>query len=294
MSDMSSVFELNGTDEVYRALKDEINSRCQEAKMFVEELWRRTHNYLDPDVLVELPIQFHQRFWEIYLAASLIDIGLQLEQRPRRDGPDLCIKTTSESRIWIEAVTASSGQGNDAVQEAESGVVRDVPDDQIKLRLLNAFGEKSKKYKSYREKNWVGPKDPYIIAINAAQVPSATAEREVPRIVRALLPFGHQVLHLDRKTLEVVGTSHEYQGGVIKASGTAIETTSFLNIEYSGISAVIYSCVNVFNHPTEISRALLLFHNPLALNPIPLGFFKKGYEYWVDWHLRDKNWNQEQ
>ena len=159
---------------------------------------------------------------------------------------------------------------------------------------MNAFAEKSKKYKRYREKNWVSSEEPYIIAINAAQVPSASHELEIPRIVRSLLPFGFQVLHLSRETLEVTGTSYEYQGEVIKASGTEIETTSFLNREYSGISAVVYSCVDVFNYPTVISKALLLFHNPPATTPLPLGFLRKGYEYWVDEQLKNKNWNQEE
>jgi hypothetical protein len=292
MFSQSSIFEKNGTDEVYCALKDEINPRCSDAKIFVEELWEKAYSYVDPDLGAELPHQFHQRFWEIYLAASFIEAGLNLERSSGRNGPDICIKADDESRIWVEAVTASSGRGNDAIQEAVPGVVRDVPDNQIKLRLLNAFSAKSTKYQQYREKNWVGSEDPYIIAINAAQVPSARREREIPRIVRSLLPFGHEVLHLDRETMEVTGTSHEYQGEVIKVSGTGIETTSFLNTKYSGISAVIYSCVDAFNHPTEISKSLLLFHNPLALNPVPLGFLNKGYEYWVDWHLRYKNWNQ--
>lgn len=291
MSDTRSIFEADGTDEVYCAIKDEINPRCKEAKIFVEALWKKSHSYIDPDVLAELPIQFHQRFWEIYLAASLLEAGLNLEHSIGRNGADICIKANDESRIWVEAVTASPGQGNDAVQEAELRVVRDVPDDQIKLRLLNAFSEKSRKYKRYRDRNWVSATEPYIIAINAAQVPSARLEREIPRIVRSLLPFGHQVLHLDRKTMEIQGSSHNYQGAVIKTSGTEIETTSFLNAEYSGISAVIYSCIDAFNYPSEISRALLLFHNPLALNPVPLGFLKMGNEYWVESYLRHQNWN---
>jgi hypothetical protein len=293
MTETGSIFKINGTDEVYCAIRDEINPRCQEAKIFVEELWGKAHKYLDSDILKELPVQFHQRFWEIYLAASLLESGLNLQHSSGRDGPDICIKANDGSKIWVEAVTASPGQGNDAVQEAEIGTVRSVPDDQIKLRLLNAFAEKSRKHKRYREKNWVSPEEPYIIAINAAQVPSARRELEIPRIVRSLLLFGFQVLHLSRETSEVTGTSYEYQGEVIKASGTEIETTSFLNPEYSGISAVIYSCVDAFNYPTEISKSLLLFHNPLATAPLLLGFLKKGYEYWVDEHLKNKNWNQD-
>lgn len=293
MTEADSIFKTNGTDQVYCDIKDEINSRCQESKIFVEELWGKAHKYLDSDILKELPVQFHQRFWEIYLAASLLEAGLDLQRSRGRDGPDICIKADDGSTVWVEAVTASPGEGNDAVQEAEIGTVISVPDNQIKLRLLNAFAEKSKKYKCYRKKNWVSSEEPYIIAINAAQVPSASLELEIPRIVRSLLPFGFQVLHLSRETLEVTETSYEYQGQVIKASGTEIETTSFLNREYSGISAVIYSCVDAFNYPTEISKALLLFHNPRATTPLPLGFIKKGYEYWVDEHLKSKNWNQE-
>jgi hypothetical protein len=289
-----SIFRTHGTDEVYCAIQDEINSRCHEAKIFVEELWSKAHKYLDADILQELPVQFHQRFWEIYLAASLLEAGLSLQHSSGRDGPDICIGADDGSKVWVEAVTASPGQGNDAVQKAELGVSRTVPDDQIKLRLLNAFDEKSRKYKRYRERNWIGSEEPYIIAINAAQVPSATRELEIPRIVRSLLPFGFQVLHLSRETLELTGSSYEYRGEVIKASGTEIETTSFLNPEYSGISAVIYSSVDAFNHPTEISKALLLFHNPLATNPLPFSFLKKGYEYWVEeQHLKNKDWNQE-
>ncbi len=287
---MNSVFEVNGTDEIYCTLKRSTNSQDQEARDFVERLWKEVHSYLDPDLLHELPNQFHQRFWEMYLAASMREAGLSLDQKKSRDGPDICIKV-GESRIWIEAVTASSGQGNDAVKKAECGVVRDVPDDQIKLRLLNAFTEKTKKYKQYLEKNWVNVEDHYIIAINAAQVPSARLEREIPRIVRCLLPFGDQVLHLDRETLELFDTSYEYQQYVTKASGSEIETTSFLNPEYSGVSAVIYSCVDVFQYPKEIGQSLLLFHNPLASNRLSPGFLKKGNEYWVDCHLRYKSWN---
>jgi hypothetical protein len=290
MSEALSIFQANGTDEDYCTIKDEINPRCQEAKVFVSQLWQAAHSYLDPDLPAKLPNQFHQHFWEIYLAASLLELGLTLEQSSSSDGPDICIRSDSDLPVWVEAVTALAGQGVDAVQKAEPVVARDVPDDQIKLRLLNAFDKKSKKYDVYKEKSWVGSKDPYIIAINAAQVPSAHLEREIPRIVRSLLPIGHPVLHIDKETRNIVDTSYERQEKVVKASGEGPETTSFLNPKFSGISAVIYSCIDTFN-----CRPLLLFHNPLAVNPVPLGFLKKGNEYWVeDQYLRNKNWNQEQ
>lgn len=47
MTETISIFNINGTDEVYCAIGDEINPRCQKAKMFVEDLWGKTHKYLD-------------------------------------------------------------------------------------------------------------------------------------------------------------------------------------------------------------------------------------------------------
>jgi type I restriction enzyme S subunit len=281
MPEILDIFQTNGADEVYCSIKDEINPRCQEAKVFVNQLWQLVHNYLDPDLPAKLPNQFHQHFWEIYLADLLLKIGLNLDYSNSSDGPDICIKC-SDSSVWVEAVTALAGDGVDAVQKADFDVASDVPDDQIKLRLLNSFDKKSKKYEVCKQKNWVDSKDPYIIAINDALVPSARCKQEIPRIVRSLLPFGDSVLHLDKETLHVVGTSYEYQGKVVKASGNGPETTYFLNPKFSGISAVIYSCADVFNYPTDSSQSLLLLHNPLAVNPLPLGFLKKGHEYWID------------
>ena len=224
MTEKDSIFKTDGTDEVYCAIKSKINPRCQEAKMFVEELWGKAHAFIDSDASKKLPNEFHQRFWEIYLAAALLEADLNLQHSSGRDGPDICIKANNGSKIWVEAITASSGKGDDAVQRGEPGVIRDVPDDPIKIRLLNSFDKKWKQYERYRKKNWISSEEPYIIAINAAKVPSATCELEIPRIVRSLLPFGFQVLHLDKEKLEVTNTSYEYQGKVIKTNGAEIET----------------------------------------------------------------------
>jgi len=290
------MFEVAGADEVYESVRMEINSQCREARSFVQSLWTRAEAYLDSDFAAKITREFHPRFWELYLASVLLDSGLPL--LPKRSarvvaGPDLCISIGPERRIWVEAVTASPGKGPDAVQEAMSGVARDVPDDPIKLRLLNAFDEKYRKHTAYLEKEVVGPSDPYVIAINAAMVPSARLEREVPRIVRSLLPFGHSMVHLDKESLKAVGSGHRYQGTVTKLSGTEIPTDAFLKSKFGAVSAVLYSWVDAFNHPDEIGADLLILHNPLALNPLDLGFLRRGHEFWVEWSLKGKTWNTE-
>lgn len=292
MLNKSNIFEADGTDKFFNALKNEVSPWCAEAKVFTQNLWEKTHRHLDSDLANELRTQFHQRFWEMYLVAALLDAGKELDEG-RSAGPDICIKSADLPKIWLEAIAPLSGSGADAVQEAQPKVVRSVPDEQIKLRLLHAFDEKYKKFKKYREKSLVSDDEPCVIAINAAQVPSASLDDDdVPRIVGSLLPFGNPVVTVSRHTLEVIDSSYAYKDGVFKASGTQIPTTSFLNHEYSGISAVIYSSVDVLNFPQELSRGLLLFHNPLARNPLPLGFLERGYEYWVeDEDLKNKNWN---
>lgn len=275
----SILFVKTGTDEIYNAIRKEINHRCKEAKAFIENLWEKVNPFLDSDFSSKLPLELHQRFWELYMAASVLESDLHLVPRDssRNTGPDICIKAEHNKRIWIEAVTASAGIGADAVQETESGTAHDVPDDQIKLRLLNSFDEKHRKYIQYLRNNSVALGEAYIIALNAALIPSAHLEREIPRIVRALLPFGHQTLHFDSNSLKIVDSTYEYKEAVKKLSGTEIPTTSFLNPDYSGISAVIYSSnVDVFNYPSTLGSSLLLFHNPLAANPLPLGFLRRG------------------
>ena len=298
----SILFLKNSSDEIYNAIREEINPRCKRAKAFIENLWETVNPFLDSDFSSKLPLELHQRFWELYMTASVLDSNLHLVPRGSgrsNTGPDICIKAEhNNKRIWIEAVTASTGIGADAVQETESGIARDVPDDQIKLRLLNSFDEKHRKYIQYLKNDSVELGEAYIIALNAALIPSANLEREVPRIVRALLPFGYQTLHFDSNSFKIVDSTYEYKGTVKKLSGTEIPTTSFLNSDYSGISAVIYSNVDAFNYPSTLGSSLLLFHNPLAANPLPVGFLRRGVEYWVErvekqsnCSLKRKSWN---
>lgn len=288
-----NVFKEAGSDKIYMALKNEINEQCKQAKEFVTALWEIAHPFVDPDVLDDFPNQFQARFWEIYLAASLAQVPLPLLKSKGRDGPDICILPNGAPRIWVEAVSVTPGTGCDAVPEAEYGVATEVPDEQMKLRLLSGFSEKLNKYNSYRKRNWVTASEPFIIAINDGMVASRFLDIGPPRIVRSLLPIGFEVLHIDTTTMKSIGSSREYRDAVAKKSGTTIATTSFLNPEYSGISAVIYSPVDAINRPLDnFAGALLLFHNPHASNPLPLGLLKKGTEYWVeDGQLKNRNWN---
>ena len=123
--------------------------------------------------------------------------------------------------IWVEAVVPGPGTNNDRVPDLEYGVAREVPDEQMKLRLTNAFSKNFYKYKNYREKDLVKEEDDYVIAINGSLI--GRSERDVPRIVRILFPIGNLVLHVRvpnnfNQRPEIVGRSHEYQREIIKGN----------------------------------------------------------------------------
>ena len=218
--------------------------------------------------------EFSSRFWEIYLVTSFLEDGFCLVEKKNPEGPDIKIKL-GDRIIWVEAVVPGPGgeMNNDRVPDLEYGVAREVPDEQMKLRLTSAFREKFYKYKKYREKDLVKEEDDYVIAINGSLI--GRSEREVPRIVRTLFPIGNMVYHIrvpnnfDQKA-EIIGQSHEYQKEIVKCEGSRVPTDSFLNDEYTGISAVLYSDCDLFNfdyvensNHRRLSRSFTLVHNPI-------------------------------
>ena len=159
--------------------------------------------------------EFSSRFWEIYLVTSFLEDGFCLVEKKNPEGPDIKIKL-GDRIIWVEAVVPGPGgeMNNDRVPDLEYGVARDVPDEQMKLRLTNAFSKKFYKYKNYREKDLVKEEDDYVIAINGSLI--GRSERDVPRIVRTLFPIGNLVYHVHapnnfNQRSEIIGQSHEYQ-----------------------------------------------------------------------------------
>lgn len=267
-------------DNEYNVIRDE--PRFSQDKAFIEEMWSEYKQYADKHFLSESRKNFKQRIWEMYLTCSLIAKGFSITSADK--GPDILISKEGVV-IWIEAVAPKAGTGNDAVTELQPQTIRDVPDDQIKLRYRSAIEEKYNiKYKKYLLDKIVKPNDCYIIAINGSAIPSARREIEIPRIIRSVLPFGNETLRINVEESEVLDRYYQYQDQVSKVSGSSVSTDIFLNHQYDGISAVLYSCVGVdsLNSPQELGDDFVLLHNPLAKNKLERGLIKLGREYWVE------------
>ena len=274
-------------------------------KEYADDLLEKYIHEDGEDKVREKYHEFSSRFWEIYLVTSFLEDGFCLVEKKNPEGPDIKIKL-GDRIIWVEAVVPGPGgeTNNDRVPDLEYGVAREVPDEQMKLRLTNAFSGKFCKYKNYREKDLIKEGDDYVIAINGYLIGSGRNEREIPRIVRTLFPIGNMVYHIrvpnnfDQRA-EITEQSHEYQKEIVKCEGSRVPTDPFLNDEYAGISAVLYSDCYLFNFDyvensnyRRLSRSFTLVHNPkryLVHTRCASGFLRCGVGYYMTSDIKDKN-----
>ena len=75
---------------------------------------------------------------------------------------------------------------------------------------------------------------------------------------------------------------HQPREHVVK-NGSPVGTAAFLTAEYAGVSALLYSSLDLVNAGLRVRDPLgsemYYFHNPQASTPLPRGPFKFGREY---------------
>ncbi|MDP3947758.1 MAG: hypothetical protein Q8Q41_03655 [bacterium] len=265
-------------DPFYKHIRD--NPDRKDVCDFVEGLWQQYESYAEPDFLNDAKKYFHAKTWEMYLGYLFKDSGFNLQEKTKKEGPDLHLRWNNRA-IWAEATAPESGTGNNAVPKYNNGV-QDQPVEQIILRLTSAIEEKFKKYKGYISKGIIKPDDFFVIAINGGRIPQAIVEREIPYIVKSVLPFGNLVLDINRDIKKIVDSHYEYRDTIKTAKGSPVSTSIFQNKEYSSISAVLYSVMNIVNRPDKIGVEVHFVHNPLADHKLPFGIFPFGTEWWVE------------
>lgn len=270
-------------DERYQILRDDDLPIVVNGRHFVERLWRQCRPYLDSDLPIRARDCFQPGFWELYVAHTLLWHGVDLlprdQRRVRKKGPDLLL---SDGVTWVEAVLPTRGEGVDAIAEPEVGTANWVPHDALKLRLLAAIHEKLAKYMRYRETSVLSSTDRYVIAVGGSAIRLARLEQSIPRIVSSVLPFGAEQVRVDSTTLEVIDQSFAYQSSVEKLSGAKVQTTLFQDPMSAPISALLYAWADEINRPEIPGSSFVIVHNPLANNPVPLGYFPFGTEYWFE------------
>jgi hypothetical protein len=263
----------------YRNLRD-LDLNVAHRK-FAEELWVLFSAHAEPTFVDDLSREFHQRFWEMYVACGLLNVGLKLEPRSPV-GPDLSVQTPDGRILWIEATVPTVGSGPDAVPELIDGTAARVPGEHILLRLRSAIEDKYKKYLGYLSSAIVSPHDYVTIALNGGLIPQSIFETDPPRILSALFPFGDRFVTIDRRTREVIDSGFRYRDHIAKKSGAHVPTTLFASKDYHYLGAVIYSNSDAGNHPaatSDVGSDFTVIHNPYAINPVPHGLLPCGREY---------------
>ncbi len=261
-----------------------IASGCRtDRKRKFEDLWAVYHPYADRDFLpqVKLKHNFHARTWEMYLGAVLRAHSFELALASARSarGPDL--QVISPTAIWIEAVTASAGDGLDKVPALVFGVSKH-PEDQLLLRLRNSIAEKVTKYCGYLRDGVVQADAPYVIAVNSGGI-GHPEDDSMPLMVKCAFGIGHLAIPLVREAGEK--PFRLSRSSVMKRSGEAVSLGFFADETLAPVSAAIYSCRDVLNHPATIGDDCIVIHNPLALNPLPDDLFAFFGQWRLDGEL---------
>ena len=246
----------------------------------LEKLWARFKPYADDNFKTAIASDFQSRLWEMYLAVTLLDLGFNLRTRVElgHEGPDISIRS-EETNIWIEAIACGTIPDDSAESENRSEPI----DESLILRYTSAIAEKFKKYEKYLREGILSSSEPYIIAINSSRVPFSSPDDDqpntIPDIIKAVMPFGDYTLIVDQDTNQVVKSGYFYRPEIIKQSGNPVQTTIFLDPKYAGISAIMYSNMNIRDIPNRYGNDILFFHNPTATNPLPRGWLRMGREY---------------
>src|SRR4051812_4410919 len=92
--------EGDAADPVYVNVRAGRNDHMREARKHCEELWATYERYADKDFCVALMDNFQAKYWEMYLAMSLLERGHTITCP--KPGPDVGIVVDGLS-IWFEA-----------------------------------------------------------------------------------------------------------------------------------------------------------------------------------------------
>lgn len=282
-ADITTLFALQGDEwcQRYLTVRDSDDLVAANVRERVDGLWNIYKPYADYNFADQFGRHIDQRFWEMYLACTFLNLGYELMPRP--GGPDICTSHQNR-RVWIEAIAPTPGQADhpDRVPALETDDAGWVPEQKIIMRYTAAVREKKARFNDYENRRLIEPGDICIIAVSGASMQLwGSGADDVPYIVQAVYPIGKFYVRISPDTRKVVETGHQYRPAIPKSSGASVSTTAFLDARYRRIGGLIFSVSNLWNFPENFGRDFITLHNFRADNPIPRGVVKRGREYWL-------------
>jgi hypothetical protein len=273
MSIPATAFFIDGPCEDPAYLNTRDHPRGIESKRFVEELWQRFHHLADPHSREDARNHFLQRFWEMYLAVTLLERDFDLK-RHGNEGPEF-YAVVENKRLWFEAVAPEPGGGPDQVPPLQhDGQFHKIPVDRILLRFTNALDNKRKRYFSALRKGIISEDDQYVLAINSRGIRQhALYEGDIPLFLKAFLPIGPLMVPFNVTTREWEQASYQHRPTIAKLNGESISTSAFLAEDARFCSGILHSSVDCANHPDQFGADFAILHNPNARSPVDVTTF---------------------
>ena len=238
---------------------------------------------------------FYGYLWEMLLADHLHNLGFKLSSSDV--GPDFLLDIDG-CRVWIEATCPSPSGIPDywlsppSIEEIPA--VNSFPHEAITLRWTSAIADKKQKLdgfkadervgEGYLKKGLVELHEPYIIALSSCRLGSiplllTNGISQLPFAVEAVFPVGPLQVTINTDTGQMVNIGPSLRASIKKPSNDAeVPTDSFLHHGYKHVSAVIGSNAGV-NAACGDKSTLIVVHNPLAVNPAPVGVWGADQEY---------------
>ncbi len=258
------------------------------ARKMLEWMYQECKDVLDKKFKSQIKADFSASFAELYFAATTrIRYGHKIKHLADF-GPDFYFP---DFNLHCEVTSIKNGNSEfNSVPVFDDGVVHSYPEDKVILRLTGAIDQKLAKIKEYIKCGLISDEQPVLIFISANGMSERLPmhpEGGYPQIVKAVLPLGDQTFWLDPLTLQCSSVTYAWRDSVskVKAGGfESIDTSLFLSEKSSCISAIAYSYATALDGDgvSDFGNDFLVIHNPMARNPLSLGFFKTGKQYLVD------------
>ncbi len=275
------------TCQLYRDIRDGKNEGCLRAQMNCNNLWFDFREFSDNNFVSDFPINFHQRWFEMYLTVFFIRSGLKVTCP--KPGPDILLEIDGR-RIWIEAVCPTPGEPDypdsvpeppDIQSQSEPLRSRPVPFKQYAMRVCNSLGSKQAKFKNYLRKEIVGQNDFMVIAINVAGIPLLCYNME-ETMIRSLYGVGNKYFSVDPMTGRSVGSGRMYNREIEKKTGGRIGVEPFIDGGMKHVSAVIGSSEGANFQSEDIGKDCVLYRNLTAKNRWPKNCLTILNEYQIE------------
>jgi hypothetical protein len=156
--------------------------------------------------------------------------------------------------------------------------------DAILRRWTSALKEKHEKLLGYLDKGIVASDQAYVIAVNSCLLPvlDELGSSGLPWPVEALFGAGTRHITLERGTLKYVSEHHDSRSSVPSRKGSPIPTDIFLDEYYAHLSAVLATAAMPDTIALHGDPYIIVVHNPLAHNKVPLGILGASEEWVVD------------